>query len=50
MISDLELLNRLKELECNFLLNEIRSDPQKLAELIADEFFDFGSSGTIWTK
>ena len=50
MMSDSELLNHLKELESNLLINEIRSNPTKLDKLIADEFYEFGSSGTIWTK
>jgi len=50
MISDSKLLNHLKELECNLLLNETRINPEKLDEIIEDEFLEFGSSGTIWSK
>lgn len=50
MNSNSDLLNHLKELEFNLLLNETRNSPDKLDKLIADEFLEFGSSGIIWSK
>jgi hypothetical protein len=40
----------LCELEKKLHRPEIRASADKLAGLLADEFFEFGASGTIWTR
>ena len=40
----------LYDLETNLHKKEIRSSPQSLAALLADDFTEFGSSGRIFTK
>jgi hypothetical protein len=47
-------LSSLKEHICQLeqllLQPEIRTSPEELSKLLADEFFEFGSSGTVWYK
>ena len=47
-------INALKEhllqLELNLLKPNIRTSREELSQLLADEFFEFGSSGKIWTR
>jgi hypothetical protein len=40
----------LCELEKKLQRPEIRSSPIELAGLLADEFFEFGASGSVWTR
>jgi hypothetical protein len=42
--------NVLYELETALHKNEVRSSPQAVAALLADDFIEFGSSGRIFTK
>jgi hypothetical protein len=42
--------DEIRELEEACLDPEIRSDPERLAALIADDFQEFGSSGRVWDK
>lgn len=44
------LKNHLLELEQQLLDTETRTDPIELDKLLADDFFEFGSSGNIWYK
>ncbi len=43
-------IDQILQFEEKLLINEIRKDIQSLSSLIADDFFEFGSSGKIWTK
>jgi hypothetical protein len=49
-----ESLSSLKEHLCQLeqllLQPEIRTSPEELSKLLADEFFEFGSSGRVWYK
>jgi hypothetical protein len=40
----------LCDLEMKLQRPEIRSSPDELAGLLADEFFEFGASGSVWTR
>jgi hypothetical protein len=44
------LKEHLCQLEKQLLQPEIRTSPEKLSKLLADEFFEFGSSGNVWYK
>nr|WP_314528402.1 nuclear transport factor 2 family protein [uncultured Pseudomonas sp.] len=44
------LLQTLYELEQRLLAQATRSDAEALAELIADDFTEFGASGGVWNK
>ncbi|MEI5906011.1 DUF4440 domain-containing protein [Bacillus spongiae] len=44
------LRNHLLELEQELLQPNTRTTPAKLDSLLADNFFEFGSSGNIWYK
>ncbi|MGA9173781.1 MAG: DUF4440 domain-containing protein [Thermoactinomyces sp.] len=50
----MESLSSLKEHLCQLeqllLQPEIRTSPEELSKLLADEFFEFGSSGRVWYK
>ncbi|MFB6467839.1 DUF4440 domain-containing protein [Cytobacillus sp. Hz8] len=50
MLDSTELKLQLLKLEQALLSPEIRTSPQKLEQFLADDFFEFGSSGTIWYK
>src|SRR4030095_8580851 len=50
MAEDFSLKERLYELENRLLTPEIRSSSVELAKLLADDFFEFGSSGKVWRK
>jgi hypothetical protein len=41
---------RLRELEESHLRSEVRSSPESLQALLADEFIEFGSSGRIFDR
>ena len=45
-----ELKNHLLELEQQLLAPETRTSLTELDKLLADDFFEFGSSGSIWYK
>lgn len=38
------------ELEEKLLNTEVRTSPDELSRLLADDFFEFGSSGKVWHK
>ena len=40
----------LRELEASLLKNEVRKNASGVSELLADEFREFGRSGTVYTK
>lgn len=44
------LKEHLRELEESLLKPEIRTSPEALSNLLTDDFFEFGSSGTVWHK
>ncbi|RRN74013.1 DUF4440 domain-containing protein [Peribacillus simplex] len=44
------LKEQLYQLEEKLLKSEIRTSPEELSLLLKDDFFEFGSSGRIWTK
>jgi hypothetical protein len=46
----MQLEQHLRELETSLHRQDVRADATRLAELIADDFYEFGVSGTIWTK
>lgn len=41
---------KLRELEESHLRPDIRSSPELLGALLAEEFIEFGSSGRIWDR
>lgn len=45
-----ELKKQLLECEKRLLDRDVRTSPEKIAELLADDFFEFGSSGNVWYK
>jgi hypothetical protein len=40
----------LRELEASLLTNTVRKDAARVAELLAEEFCEFGSSGAVYSK
>ncbi len=50
MEANWSLREHLKELEEKLLKPEIRTSPDELNKLLADDFFEYGSSGTIFYK
>jgi hypothetical protein len=46
--SEASLKDHLLELEHELLKPEIRTSREALSKLLADDFFEFGSSGEIW--
>jgi len=44
------LKEHLYELEEKLLKSEVRTSPEELSSLLKDDFFEFGSSGNIWSK
>ncbi|AGK54310.1 nuclear transport factor 2 family protein [Bacillus sp. 1NLA3E] len=44
------LKKHLRELEQKLLEPETRTTPAELDKLLADDFFEFGSSGNVWYK
>ncbi|MBP1993014.1 nuclear transport factor 2 family protein [Paenibacillus eucommiae] len=50
MENDVSLRAQLLELEERLLKTEVRTSPEELSLLLADDFFEFGSSGDIWYK
>ena len=45
-----ELREKILGLEERLLQPEVRNDPKELSELIADDFIEYGSSGTVYGK
>lgn len=45
-----ETAAELKRLELTLLDPEARRDTSRVAELLADDFLEFGSSGRVWTR
>lgn len=50
MAPEESLQEHLRELEERLLRPEVRRSPQELAQLLADDFREFGSSGRIFDK
>lgn len=44
------LKEHLYQLEERLLKSEVRTSPEELSLLLKDDFFEFGSSGNIWSK
>jgi len=49
-MTDEELSAHLRSLEERLLDPEVRSSPERAGELLADDFFEFGSSGRSYAK
>jgi hypothetical protein len=45
-----DLAARRQALEMALQSQAVRADGARLAALLADEFIEFGSSGTLWTR
>jgi hypothetical protein len=45
-----EIEREIRSLEERLLERRVRSDPDLLGELLAEEFLEFGSSGRAWSK
>lgn len=50
MGTDSSLKEHLHQLEEILLKPEVRSDPGEMKKLLAEEFFEFGSSGNVWQR
>ncbi|TDQ36600.1 DUF4440 domain-containing protein [Aureibacillus halotolerans] len=50
MHDETKLSHHIRSHEEALLTNAIRTSPEGLSALLADEFFEFGSYGRIWTK
>src|SRR5215210_3512290 len=50
MTPELSVERQLRELEESHLRADIRSSPESLQALLADEFIEFGSSGRIFDR
>jgi len=46
----MDVSETLRQLEASLLTNTVRKDRARVAELLADEFREFGRSGTVYTK
>lgn len=46
----MDLAAHLLDLETQLHRQDIRADEATLCKLIADDFFEFGVSGTVWTR
>ena len=47
---DINIEAQLRELEESHLRSDVRSSPESLRALLADEFIEFGSSGRIFDR
>ncbi len=47
---DIHLKHTIYDLETSLLQPDVRLSPEKLSELLADDFVEFGSSGRIFSK
>jgi glyoxylase I family protein len=45
-----DLAAHLEGLETRLLRQDVRADAAALTQLIADDFFEFGVCGTLWTR
>jgi hypothetical protein len=43
-------VSQLRRLEHSLLDSAVRRDGERLQQLLADDFMEFGSSGKIWTR
>ncbi|MBP3041220.1 DUF4440 domain-containing protein [Bacillaceae bacterium Marseille-Q3522] len=50
MSNDSKLKEHLKKLEESLLTSEVRLSHCELNNLLAEEFFEFGSSGNLWRR
>ncbi|MDP4549794.1 DUF4440 domain-containing protein [Alkalihalobacillus macyae] len=50
MEDQLEFKKRILDLELQLLKPRIRQSPTEIDKLLAEEFFEFGSSGAVWSK
>lgn len=50
MESESSLKEHLRQLEGKLLQPEVRTSPEELTKLLADDFFEFGSSGNVWYR
>ncbi|WP_114239396.1 DUF4440 domain-containing protein [Dyella sp. C9] len=46
----MELADHLHDLETRLHRQDVRADAEALRQLIAEDFFEFGVSGTVWTR
>jgi hypothetical protein len=46
----MDVSETLRELEASLLTNAVRRDRARVSELLAEEFCEFGRSGTVYTK
>ncbi|PXV58564.1 hypothetical protein SAMN04487785_11576 [Dyella jiangningensis] len=46
----MDLAAHLLDLETRLHRQDVRADAAALRELIAEDFFEFGVSGTVWTR
>ncbi len=47
---EFSLKEHLRELEERLLKPEIRTSAEEISKLLADDFFEYGSSGHVWHK
>lgn len=50
MDKQFSLKEHLFQLENQLLKPEIRTSPEEITKLLAEDFFEFGSSGNVWYK
>lgn len=50
MPPDMSFEKQLRELEESHLRSDVRSSPESMRALLADEFLEFGSSGRIFDR
>ncbi|MBN8207888.1 DUF4440 domain-containing protein [Bacillus sp. NTK071] len=50
MIEQIELKKLILDLELQLLNPHIRKEPAEIDKFLAEEFFEFGSLGTVWYK
>jgi hypothetical protein len=46
----MSIASELRELEESLLTNSLRKDAEKVSALLAEEFCEFGRSGTVYSK
>jgi hypothetical protein len=49
-MAEMNLERQLRELEESHLRSDVRSSPESMQALLADEFIEFGSSGRIFDR
>lgn len=49
-MNGMEIKQVVYELERRLLDSEVRTNPEVLSNLLADDFVEFGSSGKVWVK